>query len=419
MLAVYTKIFIFLVYEIVFRSYLKSIMFLLGLETMPLSASPSDMHHPLALHIGIKFGSGGEGRVFSELSKYLPAVGVRVIGVVAGPDDVSQATNGRVVSFAPEGAGMMTRLIGARKTISELLKSAKPDIIGSHFALYAAPALDLCKGIPKVTHFHGPWAAESMQEGSSSGAAFAKVKVEDYVYRNSERVIVLSKAFAELAATRYSIRPEVIRIVPGSVDIERFSLAETRETARLRLGLPTDRPILISVRRLVQRMGLSNLIQSMNAISEAIPDVLLCIGGVGPLRQSLEQQVQAENLTKHVRFLGYIEEEALPYLYRAADINVVPTLALEGFGLVAAEALAAGTPSMVTPVGGLPEVVASLSPNLVFASSLVVDLAEGLIAGLLGRVRLPRQAACEAYARENFTSTLMAQRTAAVYRELI
>ncbi|ADW71502.1 glycosyltransferase family 4 protein [Granulicella tundricola] len=386
---------------------------------MSSSAYLPDLQHPLALHIGIKYGSGGEGRVFSELSKYMPSAGIDLIGVVGGPDDVSQFTQGKVVNFALDGAGMANRLMGARKVIGQILKQSRPDIVGSHFALYTAPALDLMKGLPKVTHFHGPWADESKQEGSSSGAAFAKAQVENYVYRNSDRVIVLSKAFAELVTDRYSVNPEVIRIVPGSVDIQRFSLADTRQDARLHLGLPTDRPILLSVRRLVQRMGLSNLIEAVAAISKVIPDVLLCIGGEGGLRSSLERQVREHNLTKYVRFLGYIDEASLPRLYRAADINVVPTLALEGFGLVAAEALAAGTPSMVTPIGGLPEVVASLSENLIFRSSSVEDLADGLIAGLLGKVKLPSQSNCESYARENYNSTLMAERTVAVYRELL
>jgi len=124
-------------------------------------------------------------------------------------------------------------------------------------------------------------------------------------------------------------------------------------------------------------------------------------------------------LAGHVRFLGFVDDGDLPYLYRAADINVVPTIALEGFGLVAAESLAAGVPAMVTKVGGLPEVVAGLSPDLMFASPEATDLAEGLIAALLGRLRLPDAAACAAYARTNFSSQLMADRIAGVYREVL
>jgi glycosyltransferase involved in cell wall biosynthesis len=166
-------------------------------------------------------------------------------------------------------------------------------------------------------------------------------------------------------------------------------------------------------------MGLAQLVEAMKTVSANVPDVLLCIAGEGPLKIDLERQVKDLDLTRHVHFVGYVEDDQLPHLYRAADINVVPTLALEGFGLVAAEAMAAGTPSMVTPVGGLPEVVSDLSPNLIFESSSSAHLAQGLIDALLGRVQLPDSVACETFVNTNFTSALMASRTAAVYKELM
>ncbi len=237
--------------------------------------------------------------------------------------------------------------------------------------------------------------------------------MEKSLYLRSARVIVLSQAFARLASESYGIDPERIRIVPGSADIERFNISATQAAARNRLGLPNDRPILLSVRRLVRRMGLGEL------ISRHIPDVLLCIAGRGLLRQELERRVDELSLNEHVRFLGFVEDDDLPYLYRAADINVVPTMALEGFGLVAAESLAAGVPAMVTQVGGLPEVVAGLSEDLLFASPRPEDFAHGLTEALLGRLPLPDAAACAAYAREHFRSELMAGRIADVYREIL
>jgi glycosyltransferase involved in cell wall biosynthesis len=270
-----------------------------------------------------------------------------------------------------------------------------------------------------VTHFHGPWGAESAQDGAGIVASSARMLVEKSLYLRSARIIVLSEAFAQLAIERYGINPAKIRIVPGSVDIERFHVGVSRDAARDRLGLPKDRPILLSVRRLVRRMGLLELVVALRAVLVRVPDVLLCIAGRGLLRQELEQRVAELGLTDHVRFLGFVDDEDLPYLYRAADLNVVPTVALEGFGLVAAESLATGVPAMVTKIGGLPEVVAGLSEDLMFASPRSEDLADGLIEALLGLRRLPDDAACAAYARKHFSSQLMADRIAAVYREIL
>ena len=165
-------------------------------------------------------------------------------------------------------------------------------------------------------------------------------------------------------------------------------------------------------------MGLDRLIDAMAAVTKAHPEACLCIGGKGDLRLVLERMVREAGLGRAVQFLGFVPDEELPLVYRAADLNVVPSVALEGFGLVAAEALAAGTPSLVTPVGGLPEVVGPLSQNLVFRSASSADIAAGLIAALRRPADLPDEEACRAYAAARFPVGLAAARIAAIYREV-
>ena len=74
---------------------------------------------------------------------------------------------------------------------------------------------------------------------------------------------------------------------------------------------------------------------------------------------------------------------------------------------------------MVTPVGGLPEVVRPLSADLIFRSTSCADIAEGISAALSGQVSLPKPETCRNYAVSNFSSALMASRVAAIYRELL
>jgi glycosyltransferase involved in cell wall biosynthesis len=124
-------------------------------------------------------------------------------------------------------------------------------------------------------------------------------------------------------------------------------------------------------------------------------------------------------LGEHVRLIGFVSDEDLPLFYRAADVSVVPSVALEGFGLVAAESLAAGTPCLVTPVGGLPEVVGGLSAGLVMKSASVDDMAAAIRAALLGEMALPDAQACRDYARGAFAWDLIARRVAEVYAEAL
>ncbi len=362
---------------------------------------------------------GGADRVYQDLFDSLARHGFRVSGVVLGADDVRTPAGGVVHGFSAPDAPIVSRYLGARRVIGETVRTGQIDLVAVHFALYAALALDRLRGRPMVMHFHGPWFSESAEEGGSRLAVAAKRFVEGLVYRRADRLIVLSQAFADLLAQAFDIPPDRIRLVPGHVDLERFAPCHSRAEARAILGWPTDRPILLSVRRLQHRMGLDRLIAAMQTVVKTVPDALLYIGGKGPLGPLLEGQVAEAGLGGSIRFLGYVPEQSLPLAYRAADFNVVPTAALEGFGLVAAEALAAGTPSLVTPVGGLPEVVGPLSPDLVFRSSAVPDLADGLIAALRDRGRFPDDAACLDYAARQFSLSVATARTAAVYREVL
>lgn len=373
---------------------------------------------PKSLHIGIECDRGGAGRVISELMAHLPDAGFGFQALVGNPPSI-RSSREEVISFAPAQAPLLRRLQGARAAIRVALQTFQPDVVASHFAMYSAPGLDLLSGQPTVSHFHGPWSQESAQEGEGRAAVAAKVYLEKMVYRRAHRVIVLSNAFAENVVACFGVDPARVRVVPGCVDVERFALTTPRAEAKATLALPPDRPILVTVRRLVNRMGLSALVDAMRHVVAEVPEVLLCVAGQGPLRRSLEEQVTNLGLEKNVQFLGFVPENLLPQLFYAADLNVVPTIALEGFGLVAAEALATGTPSMVTRIGGLPEVVGGLSEDLIFPGTTSAELAEGLIAALTGNIRLPTREQCREHVRNNFSSRLMAVRTAEVYRELI
>jgi len=400
---------------------------MMGVETaLPIDAereSTSPIAQPdiRTLQIGMRWfgnGSGGLDRVFYDLANALPAQGVAVQGLVVQPADVAVETGGRIQAFADDGAGLPDRLLGVRRAVRHYLRSGDVDLVAGHFALYLAPVLDTLGDTPLVMHFHGPWAQESGFEGQRSGAVFAKKALERFVYRRADRFIVLSNAFADLLMCEYGVAHGRIRIVPGSVDLDRFTDRFSKDSARAALGWPAERPVLLSIRRLIARVGLDRLVDAMKAVKQAVPEVLLCIAGRGPLESALRKQIAEAGLEDNVRLLGFLPDDELPVAYRAADINIVPTAALEGFGLTAAEALAAGTPSMVTPVGGLPEVVSGLSPDLVFSSCKTDDLAAGLIAALRGDIALPSSARCRAYAETHFATSLSAQRTAAVYREL-
>jgi glycosyltransferase involved in cell wall biosynthesis len=166
-------------------------------------------------------------------------------------------------------------------------------------------------------------------------------------------------------------------------------------------------------------MGLHNLIAAMTYCIRAVPDSVLMIAGVGPARSSLEKQIAELGLTDSVILLGYVPDRDLPLAYRAADLVVVPSLALEGFGLTAVESLATGTPVVVTPVGGLPEVVNDLDQGLVFEGNEPKHIASGIINSLLNPSALPSNERCTEFARRKYDWPIIAKQVLQVYEEVV
>lgn len=362
---------------------------------------------------------GGLDRYFYDLVAHASRSGLHIEGLVAGSAAVAASSDGMIRSFAPRAAPLPRRFIAARRATRHALDSFRPDLVAGHFAAHLFPSLDLIRR-PLVVHFQGPWAQESHAQGALAPVVALKHRIEATVLRRANRCIVLSQAFSDLLCRDYGVAPDRVRVVPGSVDVERFAHTSLdREAARARLGWPGKRPTLLAVRRLVRRMGLDQLIDAVARIVPQRPDLLLAIAGRGPEEATLRARIAAAGLDAHVRLLGYVSDDDLPITYRAANLTIVPTETLEGFGLITAEALAAGTPVMVTPVGGLPEAVAPLAPGLVLAGTGAAHLADGIGEWLDGRLGLPSAAACVAYARERFSWTTGIARVTQVYAEAI
>ena len=363
---------------------------------------------------------GGLSRYFYEEVRAFAAAGIAGLACVSycQPQEIG-AINVR--GMAKRNASLVSRWRGARSLAIRGIADGL-DIINSHFALYTHPALRRIPGnMPLVVNFQGPWSQEILTESPGFRgrlrSAFAR-RIEQDVYARADRVITLSEAFKSLLHQSYGVPRERIRVIPGAVDVSRFSGAPERAEARRRLDWPQNRPILLSVRRLAKRMGLDVLIEAIARVRINHPDVLLLIGGKGEEEQRLRQKVMVLGAGENVRLLGFIPDDDLALSYAAADISIVPTIALEGFGLITVESLASGTPVLGTPIAATPEILLPLSPNLVFDGATAADMANRIEAVLAGRIQLPDRASCREYARR-FQWSAVLPKIQSVFEEAI
>ena len=296
-------------------------------------------------------------------------------------------------------------LVSARRAVVRELAEGPVDVLHLHQPLagYAALTTAAARRLPCVYTFHSAAPLEyrsraGMTTRHRRGPVGAVVTaalwaIERACLRHADRIQVLSAFSADHLWRLYRVPSERIARLAGGVDIERFRPAPDRRAARKELGLPAERPLLLTVRNLEARMGLDNLVRAMAMLRADVPGALLLIGGTGSLRQALQALVASLGLENDVQFLGFIPEADLPRYYQAADVFVLPTRALEGFGLVTAEALASGTPVLGTPVGATPELLRPLSPRLVFTDAGAEAMARGIRDFLEADARDPGAAA--------------------------
>lgn len=355
---------------------------------------------------------GGLERYVYELTHQLIANGDRVELCGVGLPSKSNTPNLTLTNLAAPDDSILSRLQSCRRTFRSSRHLPQPDAINLHFALYSAPILDLLpQDIPITFNFHGPWVSESQEEAKEPKLItyIKRQLIERRTYQRSDRFIVLSKAFGQILQQEYDIPGDKIHVIPGAADTQHFAPTHTKAGARSKLGWHPDRPILYTSRRLVQRVGIDKLLTAIAQIKPQIPDIWLAIGGRGYMLEALQTQTKDLDLEDNVKFLGFLPDEDLPLAYQAADFSIMPSQSFEGFGLALVESLACGTPVICTPVGGMPEILESFSPQLITPSIDESAIAATIEAALLGKIPVPSREECRNYAVNNFTWSKIAQ----------
>jgi glycosyltransferase involved in cell wall biosynthesis len=331
--------------------------------------------------------AGGVERVTHETVHRLAARGhsVDLVGLRTRPGTPDSETIGDVRVHRYGGDAASRRLGGrsldavfrCRPVFAALAGEGRFDIVLSQhfFPYYAYLRAVRRKQVPEVMTFHASYWREHALEGAERSIgrplewAFGQFlrRTEVSCLKRADRVVLLSEFSREQVTTYYPFAERKIVKIPGGVDLGRFRPAEDRHAVRQALGLPVDRPVVFTARRLVPRMGLENLIEAVAQVKAVFPDVYLAVAGRGRLEVELRDRSRWLGLADDVALLGFVDDDDLVRYYQAADVFVLPSVAFEGFGLVTLEALACGTPVLGTPIGATPEILRPLAPQLVLA----------------------------------------------------
>lgn len=123
----------------------------------------------------------------------------------------------------------------------------------------------------------------------------------------------------------------------------------------------SDKKVLLSVGRLVERKGNDKVIKALPEVIQNIPNLVYLIAGNGPCKEPLKKMVEDLGLEENVRFIGYVPDNQLPKYYNLCDVFIMPSRTEkgdpEGFGIVYLEAGACGKPVIGSRMGGIPDAV--------------------------------------------------------------
>jgi len=262
----------------------------------------------------------------------------------------------RLVSWGGSQAFLPAFLLIAFARAVWLRLSGKIDLIYLSDGLLAPLGLVLKKllRVPAAVNVHG------------RDIAFAfplYLTVVPAALKRLDLVICVSSQLKEICLG-YGVPESILRVVPNGIDPADFAGPAPVPVERS-LGVDTaGRTVLITVGRLVPKKGVDRFVaEILPRLLREAPEVLYLVAGDGPLREKIESIVERKGLGDHVRLLGNLpmDDGRLPALYRAADVFVMPNVEvggdIEGFGIVAIEAAAAGLPVVASRLQGIREAV--------------------------------------------------------------
>ncbi len=267
---------------------------------------------------------------------------------------------------------------------------------------------------PLVARAHSPVFQVASEQGWTPSVDLDRCSaLEECLLRRADVVTGSTQAVLNLVRQRFA---SVTRT-------ELLPLGLDPETPELPCPLPPRKTVLF-VGRLERRKGIHTLLECMPEVLEADPEAEFAIAGRD---ENAGEDSWAEKWTREtrnrfgnrVRFVGEVDAAELQRLYRSCYVLAAPST-YESFGLIYLEAMAQSRPVIGCRTGGIPEVVADGENGLLVPADSPAELAAAIRRILSDRELAERfgRAGRERYERL-FTTAIMAENTAAVYRRVV
>ncbi len=220
-----------------------------------------------------------------------------------------------------------------------------------------------------ITHIHTPhslgsWKRQGMngdeQRIESDYRFEERIRKEFLTYRRCDHIVATTNQQLEVLSKDYDVPANYVTMIPPGIDEGRYTPITQAEAVTLRRKLRWRKNDVYTVGRAAANKGYDLLIQALPELRRHVPDARLQLA-VGA--NSDEDRTKVEKwkamagelgVGDWVHWMGYVDDADMPDHYRAAPVFALPSR-YEPFGMTAVEAMACGTPCVVTVHGGLEE----------------------------------------------------------------
>lgn len=185
--------------------------------------------------------------------------------------------------------------------------------------------------------------------------------LNDYAFRCNLKMInhlvTGTPLMAKYYSQNYGISMNKIRIIPNSINLERFRpLDDDGATLKKKLGIPAGSKVILFVHWLSERKGAHYLPEIISEVKDKMPHSVFVIVGDGPYRDRLSQEIKKSGLGEYARLIGAVPNTEVSQYYAIADLFIMPSTD-EGFPRVLLEAMAMGVPFAANDVGGVRDIL--------------------------------------------------------------
>lgn len=297
-------------------------------------------------------------------------------------------------------------------------KMGNIDLVHAHdwLVAYAGRAIKHAYKIPMVTTIH------ATESGRNHGLHNEEQRyisdVEWWLTYEAWRVIVCSQYMRQELKGIFQLPEDKLKVIPNGVNPDDFKTSAGIEELKKK-NAPKGERVIFFIGRLVQEKGVHVLLDAVPKIVAHSGPVKVLIAGEGPRKDFLMYKARAMGIENLVDFVGYVNDEARNKLFKMADVAVFPSL-YEPFGIVALEAMAAGTPVVVSDSGGLGEIVQHGVNGLKAYVGSADSLADNIL-NIFNQKGLAEKLQKRAFTevRDIYSWSAIAHETSGVYREVI